>query len=80
MVHTRLAFFIFVNLAATFGFVWALLRLSEAPVVTAFRGLIPIRDKRIFFSPEQFWSTLGHTRTAFNENRGYSDKGVKFEG
>jgi hypothetical protein len=45
-----------------------------------FRGSIPIKDKRFFFSPEQSRPTLGPTQTAFDGKGGYSDKGVKFEG
>jgi len=56
-------------------FFWALLRHSEAPVVTAlwtskFRGSIPIREKICFFSPEQSRPTLGPTQTSFNAKLG----------
>jgi len=84
-VHTRLAFFMFVNSTTTCGFFLGPVTTFGSPsshcvMDFKFRGSISIREKRCFFSPEQFRPTLGPTQTSFNGKRGYNDKGVKFEG
>jgi len=45
-----------------------------------FRGSIPIRDKRFFFSPEQSRPTLGPTQTSFNGKRGRKVRRLRMSG